>query len=115
MFIRSPIRELPKPADSLLIGILLATRDSDPHVARCAFQTLAERSELDLTAPQLQAFTYSIKMALQSSEIALRLEAARVVAKVCQNSKAENETGAMREIENLFTHDVSHSVRAQWR
>jgi len=109
------IRELPTPADSLLIGILMATRDSDPNVARCAFQTLAKGSELNLTAPQQQAFTYSIKMALQSSEIALRLEAARAAAKVRQNDITENETRAVSEIENLITHDVSHFVRRQWK
>jgi hypothetical protein len=108
------VGELPTVTESLLISVLLATRDGDAKVARCAFQTLTRRPELELSGPQWQAFTYSIKMALQSSDIALRFAAAGAAAEVCQNREIDNGTSAMREIQDLITHDVSHFVRAQW-
>jgi hypothetical protein len=74
-------RDFPGLRGSVLLAVLMGTRDADPEGAITAFAALAEKARLRLTPFHWQLLLYSLQVAAQSTHVRLRRHAAGMLAR----------------------------------
>ncbi|MGD0517149.1 MAG: hypothetical protein ABSA26_06395 [Thermoguttaceae bacterium] len=104
-------REKPTISESVVIAILLGTRDSHEKAARAAFFALAEKINLKLSRPQWRLFVQSIEHAKQNGSSIVRAAAAHAAVRLIPAAPTKTIRQEMTRLISEFAKDICYSVR----
>ncbi len=104
-------REIQHVPKSMLMALLLGTRDTDPIAAVVAYDALATKKDLNLAPNEWHLLAYSFDIALQSSDPTVRRATAFTVSNFIPQIKNKRIARRMLQLQQSFTNDICWSVR----
>lgn len=105
-------RLIPTVSQSMLMALLLGTRDSDPNVAQAAYAALATKKDLPLNESLWYQLVYSLTLACGSPSRSVRRAAAFTITNLRTQYPDYDIRSKMMALEESLSQDICHSVRS---